>query len=84
MFVDASIITDSTFSDALPSGSIIDVNGAPYILVLVKKEGDTYYFKQEEVEVKESYDGFSVIENKNGFKPNTQFLTKGAFNLLGD
>jgi len=84
MFIDASIITDSTFSKALPSGSIIVVDEVPYILVLVKNEGGTYYFKQEEVEVKNSYDDFSVIENKNGFKPNTQFLTKGAFNLLGD
>jgi len=84
MFVEANVITDSAFAKALPSESIIVVDEVAYVLVLDKKEGDTYYFKQEEVVVKESYNGYSVIAPKNGFEPNTQFLTKGAFNLLGE
>lgn len=84
MFVEATIITDSTFAKALPSEAIIVVDEDLYILVLDKKDRDTYYFHQEEVVVRETYDGFSVIENKDIFKPNTQFLTKGVFNLLGE
>jgi cobalt-zinc-cadmium efflux system membrane fusion protein len=84
MFVDASIITDSAFAKALPSESIIVVDEVAFVLLLDKKEGDTYYFNQTEVEVNENYDGFSIIESKNSFKPDAQFLTKGAFNLLGE
>lgn len=84
MFVDADIITNSAFAKALPSESIIVVDEVSYILVLDKKEGETYYFNQEEVEVSETYDGFSIIKNKNGFKLDAQFLTKGTFNLLGE
>ncbi len=84
MFVDANIITDSHLAKALPSESIIVIDDVSYILILDKKEGDTYYFKQKEVEVKDNYNGFSEIENTDVFMSNTQFLTKGAFNLLGD
>lgn len=84
MFVEATVITDSTFAKALPSEAIIVVDEVLYILVLDKKDGDTYYFHQEKVVVKETYDGFSVIENKAVFKSNTQFLTKGVFNLIGE
>ncbi|WP_024771515.1 efflux RND transporter periplasmic adaptor subunit [Aquimarina macrocephali] len=84
MFVEATVITDSTFAKALPSEAIIVVDEVLYILVLDKKDGDTYYFHQEKVVVKETYDGFSVIENKAIFKSNTQFLTKGVFNLIGE
>jgi cobalt-zinc-cadmium efflux system membrane fusion protein len=84
MFVDADIITNSAFAKALPSESMIVVDEVSYILVLDKKEGETYYFNQEEVEVSETYDGFSIIKNKNGFKLDAQFLTKGTFNLLGE
>lgn len=84
MFVDASIITDSAFAKALPSESIIVVDEVAFVLLLDKKEGDTYYFNQTEVEVNKNYDGFSIIESKNSFNPDAQFLTKGAFNLLGE
>lgn len=84
MFVEANIITDSHLANALPSESIIVIDDTSYVLVLDKKEGDTYYFKQEKVTVKDNYNGFSAIENKDGFKSNTLFLTKGSFSLLGE
>lgn len=84
MFVEAYIITDSAFAKALPSESIIVVDEVAYVLVLDKKEGDTYYFKQEEVEIKGSHNGYTIVVPKNNFKPNAQFLAKGAFNLLGE
>lgn len=84
MFVDASIVTDSAFAKALPSESVIEVDGILYVLTLDEKVGGIYYFRQEEVVVKGDYGGFSLIERKNGFEPNTTFLTKGVFNLLGE
>ena len=82
MFVDANIITDKTVFEALPSEAIVEVDNISYILVLNKKENNLYYFSQEKISNKESYNGFSIIESTSNFKPTSQFLTKGAFNLI--
>ncbi|MFT4838758.1 MAG: cobalt-zinc-cadmium efflux system membrane fusion protein [Nonlabens sp.] len=84
MFIDANIITDSAIAKALPSQTVVEVDGVFYVLVLDQKEDDTYYFNQEEIVVKRSYNGFTVIENKSSFDSETKFLTQGAFNLIGD
>lgn len=84
MFVEAQIITDSAFAKALPSEAIVIEDDIAYVLLLDNEEKDTYSFTQVEVEIKCEYNGFSIIESRNGFKPNSQFLTKGAFSLLGE
>ncbi|SNY94945.1 efflux RND transporter periplasmic adaptor subunit [Flagellimonas pacifica] len=84
MFVEASIYTDFETAKTLPNEALVVADEIPYVLVLEKKEGNIYYFKQEEVTVKATSKGYTIIEIKNTFTPNTQFLTKGAFNLLGD
>ena len=84
MFVEASIVTDDVQEKALPSTAIITINEVPNVLVLEKKEGDTYYFSQKEVTVNEELDGFSVVREADKFAPNTQFLTKGTYNLIGE
>lgn len=84
MFVNADIIVDTHQAKALPSTSIVLIDDIGYLLVLDKKEGDTYYFKQQEVQVKNTYNGFTEIEVTDGMDANTQILTKGIFNLLGN
>jgi len=84
MFVDASIIINSSMAKAIPSDAIVKIENTSYVLVLDKKENDTYYFSQKEVIVDASYDGYSVIKNADDFSATTQFLTKGAFNLVGE
>lgn len=84
MFVDAQIITQAIQEKALPSTAIVVIDEVPNVLVLEKKEGDTYYFAQKEVTLKEEHDGFSIIEEAESFAPKTQFLTKGTYNLIGE
>ncbi|MBQ0733557.1 efflux RND transporter periplasmic adaptor subunit [Aquimarina celericrescens] len=84
MFVEASIITDSTLAKALPSEALVTVDDVSSVLILDTKEEDIYYFKQQEVNVQATYDGYSRIENPDIFGSNVQFLTKGAFNLIGE
>lgn len=84
MFVEANIITDNVQEKALPSNAIVTIDNIPNVLIFEKKEGDTYYFSQKEVSVDEELDGFSVIKEANSFAPNTQFLTKGTYNLIGE
>ena len=84
MFVEASIITDSTIVKVIPNEAIIEIDGISYVLVLEKKEANTYAFKPIEVVVNENYKGYSALKSEKNFQPSTQFLTKGAFNLLGE
>jgi cobalt-zinc-cadmium efflux system membrane fusion protein len=84
MFVDASIVINSAFAKALPSSSIVTVDEISYILVLDEKQGDTYYFRQAEVEIVQESEGFSLVQFNTDLAADTQFLTKGVFNLLGE
>jgi cobalt-zinc-cadmium efflux system membrane fusion protein len=84
MFVNADIIVDTHLAKALPSTSVVFIDDIAYVLMLDKKEGDTYYFIQQQVVVKNTYNEFTEIAPMNIFDANTQFLTKGVFNLLGD
>lgn len=83
MFVEAQIITDDIQAKALPSEAIVTIDDTANVLVLEKKEGDTYYFSQKEVTIKEEHDGFSILQEAESFAPKSQFLTKGTFNLIG-
>ena len=84
MFVEARIFTDFVTAWTLPSEAVIEVDEIPYVLVLDKREGEMYYFNQQEVMVKSISNGHTVIGNKDAFAPDSKFLTKGAFNLLGE
>jgi cobalt-zinc-cadmium efflux system membrane fusion protein len=84
MFVNAGIITDSAFAKAVPNQAVVEVDEVFYVLVLDKIEGEVYYFKQVEVVVEKSYEGFMTVQSEAVFTPQTQFLIKGAFNLLGE
>ncbi|PKV53174.1 cobalt-zinc-cadmium efflux system membrane fusion protein [Aquimarina sp. MAR_2010_214] len=84
MFVEASIVTDAAFAKALPDEAIVTVDAVSYVLVLDEKQKDIFYFKQQEIDIETRYEGYSSIKSLEGFKPNTQFLAKGAFNLIGE
>jgi cobalt-zinc-cadmium efflux system membrane fusion protein len=84
MFVEANIVTDSDTAKALPNEAIVVVDEISYILVLDKKEGDTYYFNKQEVSIKNSHGGYTKIVNLDARKETNKILTKGAFNILGE
>jgi cobalt-zinc-cadmium efflux system membrane fusion protein len=82
MFVAADIITSSKFEKAIPSRAVVFIEEVPYVLVLEKKEGETFYFRSQEVSIKATGAEYVVIESENGFGMDTEFLVKGAFALL--
>lgn len=84
MFVIADIIVDSQKAKALPSESIVKVDNKLQVLILDKKENGIYFFKPVEVNVIASYDGFSELAKPEVFNYGIQFLTKGAFGLIGE
>ena len=84
MFVNAEIITDNVLKKALPDEGVITVDEKSYVLVLINTDENNYYFEQREVEINERFGGFKVIKNEGKFSSNTQFLTRGAYQLLGE
>ncbi|MEZ5022124.1 MAG: hypothetical protein R2728_02480 [Chitinophagales bacterium] len=43
-----------------------------------------YDFERQEVEIGQRHSGYVEILNSDEFDPETEFLTKGAFNLISE
>jgi cobalt-zinc-cadmium efflux system membrane fusion protein len=84
MFVEANIITDTFKAMALPNEAIITIDDIAYVLLLQKKEGNTYHFTQQQIEIGARYNTHTIIKNPERFTAKTHFLTKGAFNLISE
>ena len=84
MFVEANIITDTSKQISLPSNAIAVVDNESYVLVLDEKKEGIYYFKQVPVEILGSYKNRTSFNNLSSFQQDAQFLTKGAFSLIGE
>ncbi len=84
MFVEADIITTTVKAQALPEQSVVNFGDKNFVLVLDGETDGTYYLNRKEVMIKDNFEGYTLFENEKAFKPTDQFLTKGAFNLLGE
>ena len=82
MFVDAQIITESSQALALPVDAIITLDDKYYVLLINSKEEARYVFDQKEVTIGSSFNGYTMIKNKDDFTEKDLFLVKGAFNLI--
>ncbi len=82
MFVDAQIITESSQELALPNDAIIRLDDKYYVLLINSKEKAQYIFNQKEVTIGSSFNGYTMIKNRDDFTENDLFLIKGAFNLI--
>ena len=82
MYVEADIITDSKKSLALPKKAIIEIDENYFILVLMKKENDTFYFEKMKVNLGVQTETFVAILNPDDFL-NEKILIEGAF-MLGE
>lgn len=78
MYVEAEIVTDVVKHTALPEEAIATIENNNYVLV---KENDTV-FRRKLVRVGSTYNGFTHILNATDFDPDTEFLTKGTFQLI--
>lgn len=82
MFVEAKIITDTSQQQSLPTDAIAVVDNQSYVLVLDEKKDNHYYFKKIEVTTNGTYKNMTALKGNAIFKPDTQFLVKGAFSLI--
>jgi len=83
MFVESDIVIDDTSSKALPENAVTDSNGKSFLLKLISHKNETYFFKKEEVEIGQTYNGFTEIVSDHMFKDTDKFLL-GGFNLISE
>jgi cobalt-zinc-cadmium efflux system membrane fusion protein len=82
MYVEAEIYTSTSSKMSLPQDAIVDIDGKYYVLVLQDSIGDSYNFIKKEVKTGLSNNSQVEILNAYDFKEDTEFLVKGAFNLI--
>ncbi|MFH4964036.1 efflux RND transporter periplasmic adaptor subunit [Gaetbulibacter sp. M235] len=78
MYLEADIITSSDVLDALPNEAVINIESNNYAII---KQGIASY-KKVPVQIGKSSNGYIQILNAADFNPGSEFLTKGAFNLI--
>ncbi len=84
MFVEADIVTSNTDAPALPSEAVVSMDGETYLLQLVSQQDGKSHLQRTRVKVGISHEGYTLIEDAEKFQPTDQFLTKGAFTLIGE
>jgi len=80
-FIRAKIITDKQEAPALPNEALAKSETGIKVLSLVKKEGNTYYFKPVKVVTGRGSKHYTEILNKDDI---CEVLVKGAYNLQVD
>lgn len=78
MYIEAEILTTTAEYPALPTGAVANIDND--FFVLVKK--DSINFKRVLVKIGATNNEFTQILNASDFQSDTEFLTKGAFNLI--
>lgn len=80
MYIEADIITGTQKAFALPQEAVANIENDFFVMA---KQNATS-FKRMPVKIGATYNGNVQILNAEDFDPNTEFLTKGAFNLISE
>lgn len=84
MYVEAEIFTTTDSLPALPQEAIVDLEDRHYVLIKTGKQTDVIKFDRKEIQVGRTANGFTEIKNAADFDENSEFLVKGAFNLINE
>ena len=82
IYVQADIYTTSDSRTSLPQEALVEVDDRYYVLVLESSSDAGLTFIKKEVKTGVSNDDNIEILNAHDFNENTEFLVKGAFNLI--
>jgi len=84
MYVEADIYTSSLQKPALPQDAVVELDGTFYVLLREKSGGGEFSFSMQVVEPGALFNGYREIKNAGDFKPDAEFMTKGAFDLIAE
>lgn len=82
MYVEAEIYSTSSSNLALPEDAIVEVDGQYFVLAKDNKLDTNFNFEKRKVEIGQTYSNYVEILNSDEFSSETEFLIKGAFNLI--
>jgi len=82
MYVEADIYSTSVSKTSLPEDALVEVEGKYYALVLESSSNNGYSFVRKEFKTGDFNNGFIEILMPGELSDSTQYLTKGAFNLI--
>lgn len=80
MYIEANILTATEKLLALPQEAVANIENDFFVLV----KQSTTSFKRMPVKIGATDNGYVQILNADDFDANTEFLTKGAFNLISE
>lgn len=81
-YVEGQILTSSKMAIALPSESVVEMDGTYYVLQLDQSDDGGYSFIQKTVKTGAHTDDFVEVLNVEDFPKNARFLGKGAFGMV--
>ena len=84
MYVEAEIFTTTDSLPALPQEAIVNLEDKQYVLIKTGEDPDGIKFDRKEIQVGKTANGFTEIKNAEDFNENSEFLVKGAFNLINE
>ena len=84
MYVEAEIFTTTDSLSALPNEAIVDLENKHYILIKTGEDTGGIKFDEKEIQVGRTANGYTEIKNAEDFNKNSEFLVKGAFNLINE
>jgi cobalt-zinc-cadmium efflux system membrane fusion protein len=84
MYVEAEIFTTTDSLPALPNEAIVNLEDRHYVLIKTGKDTGGIKFDRKEIQVGKTANGYTEIKNAEDFNKNSEFLIKGAFNLINE
>ena len=84
MYVEAEIYTSSVQKPALPQDAVVELDGTFYALLREPSTGTDFSFSMQVIEPGALYKGYREIKNAADFKPDAEFMIKGAFDLIAE
>jgi len=84
IIVEAEIFTTTDSLPALPNEAIVNLEDRHYVLIKTGEDTDGIKFDRMEIQVGETANGFTEIKKPGDFNKNSEFLVKGAFNLINE
>lgn len=82
MYVEAEIMTSSHPAAALPEEAVVNIDEKFFVLVKKGSSSGNIELEKREVKTGLSHQGYIEITNSNEFTAGSEFLVKGAFNLI--
>lgn len=82
MYIEGEVQTAVHRAPALPAEAVVNIDDKYYVLIKQKRQGDTITLVKKEVKTGINHQGYTEILTAADFNKGTEFLTKGAFNLV--